>query len=60
MILEPQSKKAVRPNKSDSARVIQVVEVKTTRGRGTADEPFSAVVEYWSLEGELLAVREFE
>lgn len=42
--------------RSSSARVISVVEVKTFIGNGTSDSPYQAVTEYWSLQGELLAV----
>ena len=39
----------------ESARVIQVIETKTTRGSGTPDQPVRIVTEYWPLKGEKLA-----
>ena len=48
-------KNAVRPNGTDSARVIQVIE---TRGKGTLDDLSRQVVQYWSVEGELLAEKD--
>ena len=37
------------------ARVIQVIEVEVTRGKGTEDSVMRGVTQYWSLDGELLA-----
>ena len=42
----------------DSARVIQVIETKSNRGKGTLDDLSRQVVQYWSLEGQLLAERD--
>lgn len=37
-------------------RVIQVVETRLRRlGKGTAEDPFRELRQYWSLDGELLA-----
>ena len=47
-------KSTVRPNGTDSARVIQVIETKSNRGKGTLDDLSRQVVQYWSLEGQLL------
>ena len=41
-----------------TARVIQVIEVVTTRGRGVELDPVRVVRQYYSLEGELLAERD--
>ena len=51
-------KSTVRPNGTDSARVIQVIETKSNRGKGTLDDLSRQVVQYWSLEGQLLAERD--
>lgn len=40
---------------TDSAKVIQVIETISTRGKGTEENPCRIVHQYWSLEGELLA-----
>ena len=39
----------------NSARVIQVIETKATRGSGNHKDPFRQVTEFWSLEGKKLA-----
>lgn len=41
-----------------SAQIKTVIEVVAKRGNGTKEDPFREVTEYWSLEGELLAVRD--
>lgn len=51
-------KNTVRPNGTDSAKVIQVIETKSNRGKGTLDDLSRQVVQYWSLEGQLLAERD--
>lgn len=38
-----------------SARVIQVVEIKSARGSGATEQPVRTVTEYWSLDGKKLA-----
>ena len=52
------SEKTIRPRGTDSARVIQVIETRSIRGRGTADDVNREVIQYWSFDGELLAERE--
>lgn len=37
------------------AKVIQVIETEVTRGKGVDDDPLRGVMQYWSLDGELLA-----
>lgn len=44
--------------KSSSAKVVEVIEVATVTGKGTAEHPFQNIIEYWSLDGKLLAVTE--
>lgn len=51
-------KNTVRPDGTDSAKVIQVIETKSNRGEGTSDDLSRQIVQYWSLEGELLAERD--
>lgn len=43
------------PRGTDSAKVIQVIETKATKGAGTEKDPVKIVTQYWSLEGKLLA-----
>lgn len=50
--------KTVRLNKSDSAKVMQVIQVQTVTGQGTEENPYRCIIEYWSLDGKLLAVQE--
>lgn len=38
-----------------SARMMEVIEVKVTRGVGTEENPCRIVTQYWSQRGELLA-----
>ena len=42
-----------------SAQMKTVIEVKATRGSGTKEDPFRTVSEYWSPDGEFLAVRDY-
>ena len=48
----------VRPNGTDSAKVIQVIETRSNRGKGTMDDVSRQVVQYWSMDGKLLAERD--
>ena len=41
---------------SSSAKVIPVVEVRTTTGDGTPESPYREITEYWSPDGVLLAI----
>lgn len=43
---------------TDGARVIEVIETRSCRGSGTQEDPYRIVVQYWSLEGELLAEKD--
>ena len=38
-----------------SVKTIQVIEVLACRGAGTKEDMFRLVLQYWSLEGKLLA-----
>ena len=44
-----------RPKGTNSARVIQVIETKSTRGWGTDKDPVREVTQYWDLDGNFLA-----
>lgn len=44
--------------KSMSAQLIEVIEVKTSAGKGTESNPNRIITEYWSKEGVLLAVND--
>jgi len=44
-----------RTSNVNSARVIQVIEVKSIFGKGTDDDPVRELVEYYTLDGLLLA-----
>jgi len=37
------------------AKLIQVIQTESMRGKGEGESPLRRVIEYWSLEGELLA-----
>ena len=43
-------------SRSRSVKVVEVVQVVTTKGNGTDEDPNRVITEYWSLDGELLAV----
>lgn len=46
---------ATRPRRTDSARVISVIETRILRGEGTEKDPCRIVTQYWDFEGNLLA-----
>lgn len=45
-----------RPNGVNSARVIEVIETKAIRGSGIERDPAREIIQYWDLDGNLLAV----
>jgi nuclear transport factor 2 (NTF2) superfamily protein len=47
-----------RPRAVDSAKVIQVIETQSLRGRGTEEDPCRLVKQYWDFDGEKLAERD--
>lgn len=49
------TEKTARPRGTDSAKVIQVIVTESIEGRGISGDPVRCVLQYWSLEGELLA-----
>lgn len=38
----------------NSAKVIQVIQTKSTRGKGTDTDPVREVTQYWDFEGNLI------
>lgn len=50
---------SARPRGTDSARVIQVIQTTALRGTGVDEkDPCRRVIQYWSLDGKLLAERD--
>jgi len=41
--------------KTNSAKIIQVIEIRTCRGRGIEGSPIRIITEYWTVDGEFLA-----
>jgi len=41
--------------RTDSARVIQVIETRSLAGIGTREDVYRQVTQYWDFEGQLLA-----
>lgn len=48
-------KQPPRPRGTDSARVIQVIETRSLRGIGSAEDMCREVRQFWDFEGNLLA-----
>ena len=42
----------------NSARIISVIEIQSDKGEGGPGDPVRRYAEYWSLQGELLAVND--
>lgn len=42
----------------DSAKIETVIVTRALKGAGTENDPVREVVQYWSLEGELLCEKE--
>lgn len=51
-------KMTARPRGTDGAKVISVIVTESIAGRGTEDDPVRSVLQYWSFQGELLAVND--
>lgn len=43
------------PRGCDNARVEQVIVTRALKGAGTENDPCREVIQYWSLDGKLLA-----
>lgn len=56
----PQEQGAVCGRGIKSARIVHVIEIETIVGKGTERDPNRIVTEYWSTEGQLLAVNDPE
>lgn len=41
-----------------SAKIIQVIETKSTRGKGTDADPVREVTQYWDFEGNLICEKD--
>ena len=52
----PYAPPQARPRGTDSAKVIQVIATEALEGRGTDADPCRIKKQYWSLDGELLAI----
>ena len=52
---EQELQRRVRPRETDSAKVIQVIETKSVRGKGTEEDVVREVVQYWDFDGNMLA-----
>lgn len=50
----------VRPDGTQNAKVIQVIETKAKRGLGTEKDPVRIVTQYWDFEGNFLAEMDVE
>ena len=54
----PQERGAENIRGSRSAQLMEVIAVQTTVGKGTEQDPKRIITEYWSKDGELLAVND--
>lgn len=45
------------PRGRDNARVEQVIVTRALKGAGTEDDPCREVIQYWTLDGELIVTR---
>lgn len=39
----------------ESAKIVQMIKTMSTRGNGTENDPYREVVQYWTLDGVLIA-----
>lgn len=44
-----------RPNGTEEARIIEVIQTKSIRGLGTKEDPTRTIYQYWDLNGKFLA-----
>ncbi len=49
------TKEKVRLRGTDSAKIIRVIETKALAGSGTPEDPHYIKVQYWDMDGRLLA-----
>ncbi len=45
----------MRQSNVNKAELIEVIKTESICGKGTEESPVRLIIEYWSLEGELLA-----
>ncbi len=50
--------RTARPRGTDSAKLIQVIVTESIAGLGVEGDPVRTIKQYWSEEGELLAVND--
>lgn len=48
-------KSNVVPRGTDKAKLIRVIQTESIRGAGTEKDPVRTIIQYWSLQGQLLA-----
>lgn len=46
------------PRGTDSDCIVEVIRTKSLSGAGTQDSPAKTVIQYWTLEGKLIATVE--
>lgn len=46
----------MKETRTQTVRVVQVVETRTLVGEGTDQDPYTTVTEYWSFEGQRLGL----
>jgi hypothetical protein len=51
-------KRDVRPRGTDSARLITVIVTKSICGIGNEADPVRTILQYWDLDGKLLAEKD--
>ena len=50
----------IRASGTDSAKIVQVIETKSSRGLGTKKDPIRVVPQYWDFDGNFLAENDTE
>ena len=45
----------IKKESPQQAKIVEVIQVVTSRGSGTKDDPVRKVIQYWSKQGTLLA-----
>lgn len=53
-----EKKETARPRGTDSAHVEQVIVTEAIVGCGTDNDPVRSVKQYWSFDGDLLAIND--
>lgn len=55
LIKFPKRNKSERGDSVEAVKVVPVIQTVTKKGSGTENDPYREVVQYWTLDGELLA-----